>query len=80
MTMEVHMPGLGDMQEGTLLEWLAQPGARVESGQEIAVVDADKVTVDVHAPAGGYPEVMLDAGETAAVGELIARICEEPFK
>lgn len=79
MTTDVHMPALGDMGEGTLLEWLVQPGARVESGQEVAVVDADKVSVDVHAPASGYLEVILDVGETAAVGELIARIGEEPL-
>ena len=78
MPVDVFLPTLGDMEEGTLLEWLTPAGARVETGQPIAVVDADKVTVDVHAPGTGYLTILLEAGERAVVQQLIARIDPEP--
>ena len=37
------MPSLGtDMEAGTLVEWLVQPGAHVKRGDIIAVVETEK--------------------------------------
>ena len=40
---DICMPSLGaDMTEGSLVEWLVQPGDTVVKGQPIAVVDTAK--------------------------------------
>jgi pyruvate/2-oxoglutarate dehydrogenase complex dihydrolipoamide acyltransferase (E2) component len=70
----VFMPGLGDLETGTVLEWLHAPGGAVRRGEASAVVDADKVTVDVEAPDEGYLEILVAEGESAAVGEPIAHL------
>ena len=42
------MPSLGaDMDEGTLLEWLVEPGDAVHRGDIVAVVDTAKSAVEV---------------------------------
>ena len=42
------MPSLGaDMDAGTLLEWLVEPGDAVHRGDIVAVVDTDKAAIEV---------------------------------
>jgi glycine cleavage system H protein len=41
---------LGDIRH---LTWSVEPGAEVESGQQIAFVEASKATSDLYAPLGG---------------------------
>ncbi len=77
MAVDVHMPGLGDMDAGILLEWVKRPGDHVSAGEVIAVVDADKVNVDVPAPAAGYLEPLVAEGQEAKVGTPIARLIDE---
>ncbi|MFO7312502.1 MAG: lipoyl domain-containing protein, partial [Bacillota bacterium] len=40
---KLTMPQMGfDMQEGTLVRWLKQPGDQVQRGEAIAEVETDK--------------------------------------
>jgi len=76
MPTEVTVPTLGEsITEGTLAEWLKQPGEAVLEDEAIATLETDKVSVEVPAPvAGVLTEQLVKAGETVAVGAKIAVI------
>ncbi|MEO7603019.1 MAG: biotin/lipoyl-containing protein, partial [Sphingomicrobium sp.] len=78
MATEVKVPVLGEsITEGTLAEWLKQPGDAVAEDEAIASLETDKVSVEVTSPvAGVMGEHKVAAGETVAVGALIALIEE----
>jgi len=68
------MPKFGlTMTEGVVSEWLRQPGAEFRRGDVLAVIETDKVANEVEAPADGHlAEVVVAAGDAAAVGDVIA--------
>jgi len=48
------VPTMGDsITEGTIVEWMAQVGQRVEEEDVIALIETDKVTVDIKATKAG---------------------------
>jgi biotin carboxyl carrier protein len=50
----VKLPGLGDsITEGTIVEWTAKVGQAVKEGDVVAMVETDKVTVDIKAEIDG---------------------------
>ena len=71
---EFRMPSLGaDMTEGTLLEWLVQPGDVVHRGDIVAVVDTSKSAIDVEVfQDGRIAELLVDPGATVPVGTVLA--------
>jgi 2-oxoglutarate dehydrogenase E2 component (dihydrolipoamide succinyltransferase) len=76
MATDVQVPTLGEsITEGTLAQWLKQPGEAVAEDEPIASLETDKVTVEVPSPVGGVlTEQLVKEGDTVAVGALIARI------
>ncbi len=72
------MPALGaDMSAGTLLDWLKQPGDRVERGDIIAVVHTDKADIDVEVYASGVvQELLVEPGTEVPTGTVLALIGE----
>jgi len=78
MSSEVTVPTLGEsVAEATIGEWLKQPGEAVALDEPIASLETDKVSVEVMAPvAGVMGEQLVAAGETVAVGALIATVVE----
>jgi 2-oxoglutarate dehydrogenase E2 component (dihydrolipoamide succinyltransferase) len=76
MATDVQVPALGEsITEGTLAQWLKQPGEAVAQDEPIASLETDKVTVEVPSPvAGMLAEQVVKEGETVAVGAVIARI------
>ncbi len=70
------MPSLGaDMEAGTLVEWLKQPGERVDHGDIIAVVETDKGAIEVEVfEAGEIEALLVDPGQSVPVGTALARI------
>lgn len=74
--MDVKMPKLDqDMESGGVTEWLRAVGDTVEKGEPIVVIETDKVTNEVEAPASGtLAEILVPAGGESAVGEPIGRI------
>ncbi|MBJ7364464.1 MAG: 2-oxo acid dehydrogenase subunit E2 [Synechococcus sp. SupBloom_Metag_053] len=65
------------MTEGKIVEWLKQPGDRVERGESVLVVESDKADMDVESfEAGFLGAVLLPAGSTAPVGETIGLVVE----
>ena len=78
MATDVHVPALGEsITEGTLAQWLKQPGEAVAADEAIATLETDKVSVDVPSPvAGVLTEQLVREGDEVAVGAAIARIDE----
>jgi pyruvate dehydrogenase E2 component (dihydrolipoamide acetyltransferase) len=65
------------MTEGKIVEWLKQPGERVERGESVLVVESDKADMDVESFNEGFlAAVLMPAGGTAPVGETIGLIVE----
>src|SRR5437867_540053 len=71
----VEVPTLGEsITEATLLQWLKNEGDQVAVDEPICELESDKATVDLPAPTSGVLHQIKSAGETAKVGEVIARI------
>ena len=73
---EVFMPRLSDtMQEGTVSVWTKNVGDRVEKGDVLAEIETDKATMELEAyDAGVLERIIVDAGKTVPIGEVIAVI------
>lgn len=76
MTSEFRMPTLGaDMEAGTLVEWLKNPGDAVTHGDIVAVVETQKGAIEIEIFDDGILDSLLVApGETVPVGTPLARI------
>ena len=72
----VTMPQMGvSVAEGTIVEWLKRPGDWVESDEIVCVVTTDKVDVEIPSPGAGRLErILVEPGETVAVGTTLAEI------
>ncbi len=69
------MPKLGQaMAEGTVVEWHANAGERVEAGALLVTIETDKSTYELEAGASGVLTILVDAGEEVATGTVIGRI------
>lgn len=70
----ITMPQLGfDMQEGTLVRWLKQPGDTVKRGESVAEIETDKAVIEIESFENGViTEILIEAGTTVPVGEPIA--------
>jgi pyruvate/2-oxoglutarate dehydrogenase complex dihydrolipoamide acyltransferase (E2) component len=73
MRIPIQLPQLGyDQESATLAGWLKQVGDLVERGEGIAEIETEKVTAELPAlDAGMLVEVVRDAGDVVAVGEVI---------
>lgn len=73
---DFRMPSLGsDMEAGTLVEWLKQPGDAVHRGDIVAVVETQKGAIEIEIFQDGVLEAYLvEVGETVPVGTPLARI------
>lgn len=67
MAIPILMPKLSFVvTQGTIIEWLKQPGEMVTKGEPLVVVESEKATVDVESPGEG-----LLGSELAAVGTTV---------
>lgn len=73
---DFRMPSLGaDMDEGTLVEWLKQPGDPLKRGDIIAVVETQKGAIEIEVFHDGVLEAThVKLGAKVPVGELLATI------
>lgn len=66
------------MEEGTIAEWVAQPGDRVQEGAVLARVETDKIEVEFVAPVSGIVAAHLaERDATVPVGEPIVVIASD---
>ncbi|PRS30631.1 2-oxoglutarate dehydrogenase complex dihydrolipoyllysine-residue succinyltransferase [Bacillus pumilus] len=73
---EIKVPELAEsISEGTIAQWLKQPGDYVEQGEYLLELETDKVNVELTAEESGVlKEVLKDSGDTVQVGEVIGTI------
>ena len=76
MIQDVVMPSLGlTMEEGTILEWYCSVGDAIELGADFFLLETEKSEVEIEAPYEGIlTEILVEPGQTVAVGAPIARI------
>ncbi|OZA94228.1 MAG: dihydrolipoamide succinyltransferase [Erythrobacter sp. 34-65-8] len=76
MSTEVKVPTMGEsVTEGTIGEWLKQPGDAVALDEPIASLETDKVAIEVPSPVAGIlSEHRAAVGDTVEVGAVIAII------
>ncbi len=70
------MPSLGaDMESGTLVEWLVEPGAWINKGDIIATIETQKGLFEIEAFEEGYlGEPVVQPGTEVPVGTVLAVI------
>ncbi|WP_017378673.1 2-oxoglutarate dehydrogenase complex dihydrolipoyllysine-residue succinyltransferase [Paenisporosarcina sp. TG-14] len=75
---EIKVPELAEsITEGTIAQWLKQPGETVEKGEFIVELETDKVNVEVISEEAGVVQELLAAeGDTVQVGQVIAVVGE----
>lgn len=71
-----RMPSLGaDMEAGTLIEWVKQPGERLAKGDVIAVVETQKGAIEVEVfQEGTMGRQLVELGQTVPVGTPMAEL------
>ena len=76
MPIEIKIPAVGEsITEVQINEWLKAEGDSVKQDEPIAVIDSEKTTFDLPAPsAGKLTNILHKAGETVAVGAVVAQL------
>ena len=78
MAIEIRVPSLGEsVTEATVGQWFKKPGDAVKVDEAVCELETDKVTVEVPSPtAGVLGDILVQQGETVAVGALLGTIKE----
>src|SRR5476651_1191798 len=76
MPIEMKIPAVGEsITEVQISEWLKSEGDNVKQDEPVAVIDSEKTTFDLPAPhAGKLAKILHQAGETVAVGTVVAHL------
>ena len=75
MLLEMRVPSPGEsISEVEIAEWLVEDGDYVEKDQSIAEIDSDKATLELPAEESGTIKIVVDDGETVAVGDIVCII------
>ena len=57
----ILVPHSGVVESVILVEWLRESGARVETGEEVVIVESEKAETAIEAPATGTLEIVIEA-------------------
>lgn len=76
MLVDIVMPKMGEsIMDGRILKWHKKPGDKVAKDEILFEISTDKVDTEVPSAEGGIlAEVMFNEGDTANVGDVVARI------
>jgi len=75
MLLEMKVPSPGEsISEVEIAEWLVKDGDYVEKDESIAEIDSDKATLELPAEQSGKITIMVNEGETVAVGDIVCTI------
>ena len=58
----IVLPGMGLVEEVTILEWLVPDGGVIRRGDPLLVIETEKANVEMDAPADGVVHVEIQAG------------------
>jgi len=78
MIRDVILPQLSmGMSEGSIAEWLAEEGERIERDRPLANIENEKTVTDLPAPYTGYLHIVVSKGsDKVPVETLIAKIAD----
>lgn len=77
MATEVFMPKTGIYQDDvTLVEWLVEEGGHVDEGQDVLIMETEKVEVEVQADASGWLHHIIEPEATLAIGTVVGMIAD----
>ncbi|MFZ5569157.1 MAG: 2-oxoglutarate dehydrogenase complex dihydrolipoyllysine-residue succinyltransferase [Thermodesulfobacteriota bacterium] len=75
MQIEIKVPSVGEsIKEAVLAQWYKQDGDRVRRDEPLFVIETDKVTLEVTAPADGVLKITVPEGATVAIGAVVGQI------
>ena len=76
--MDITMPQLGEtVTEGTITKWMKNVGDNVALDEVLFEVSTDKVDSEVPSPSAGVlSEIVVNEGDLAQVGDVLARISD----
>jgi 2-oxoglutarate dehydrogenase E2 component (dihydrolipoamide succinyltransferase) len=74
MSVELKVPAVGEsITEVEIGDWLKAEGDFVQKDENVAVIETEKATVEIPAPAAGkLSKLLKKKGDTAKVGEVVA--------
>jgi 2-oxoglutarate dehydrogenase complex dihydrolipoamide succinyltransferase (E2) component len=81
MNVMVVMPQMGEsVAEGTVVTWLKNVGEVVAKDEPLVAISTDKVDVEIPSPAAGVlAEIVVQEGQAAPIGAVLAYIGEVPL-
>src|SRR5208283_5058259 len=72
---ELKIPEVGEsVQEALLAQWLTRDGEAVRKDDVLFVIETDKVTLEISAPADGVLRILVPEGQTVKVGAVVGHI------
>src|SRR5687767_8365208 len=73
MAVELKVPPVGEsITEVVIGDWLKSEGQTVTRDEVVAMIETDKVTVELPAPTTGViSKILIPKGQAAAVGDVI---------
>ncbi len=75
MAIDIIIPSVGEsVQEAVLAEWFKQDGDQVQKDEALLVIETDKVTLEVVAEDSGVLKILVQEGETVAIGAVVGQI------
>jgi 2-oxoglutarate dehydrogenase E2 component (dihydrolipoamide succinyltransferase) len=75
---DIKVPPAGEsITSATIATWRKQEGDSVVAGEILVVLETDKVSNELEAPANGTLRILVAEGEEVAIGTVIARV--EPY-
>jgi len=75
MIIQVQVPQVGEsITEGVLVEWSKQDGDRVATDDPLFTLETDKVTMTVNAEHTGKLKILVPAGQTVKIGQVVAEV------
>ncbi|HHY10032.1 MAG TPA: 2-oxo acid dehydrogenase subunit E2 [Firmicutes bacterium] len=79
---EFRFPDIGEgISEGVLLEWLVEVGDEVKEGDDLFLVETDKVNAEIPSPRDGViAELLGEEGETINVGDVVVVFADDATK
>ena len=76
MAIEIRVPTLGEsITEATVGKWFKKAGDPVQADEPLVELETDKVTLEVNAPSAGVlSEIVVETGQTVAIGALLGQV------
>ena len=74
---DVKVPSVGEsISEVTIASWLKKDGDMVKLDEAICSIESDKATLEISAPKAGKLKILIQEGETVAIGTKVAEVDE----